>query len=215
MVAIGCVAPAIALAQPAAPPADAAPASATPEPPAPIEPQPPPQPAAEPPFRHASPIDPDTVPSSSSSPRHGITFEANAGLGWVRSGGTVSDVGYGGLSLGLGAWLSRQTALTFRVAGASSEAGDGRVTQSFAGPSLQYWGTEHVWVGAGVGLARIDLPFELHFGASADLRVGFAVSVSRAHALSVSLEATPAVIRVEGDVHVVTSLGVLLGYQLL
>ena len=91
--------------------------------------------------------------------RHGVTFEANLGLGlvWARvagGGSSKTETALAGLDLGLGGWLHDDLALSVRVAGATFHRGaDTRFTSGFLGLSLQRWVHDHAWIGAGAGLA--------------------------------------------------------------
>ena len=110
--------------------------------------------------------------------RHGFTMEL--GLGMSRTG-TRSEVdgrdhsafGLAPLSLGLGGFLTPHLALIGRAAGTSYFREDPRGTSyqtvsGFYGPTLQYWPTERLFVGGGVGLAV--LAADLYKDASKDVR---------------------------------------------
>src|SRR5690606_35254354 len=83
--------------------------------------------------------------------RHGLTFEANLGIGWIHlSTEEVSDfsedAGLAGLSLGVGGWVGTQTAITARLAGVTLSDRDLRLSQIFLGPSAQFWMNDNLWL---------------------------------------------------------------------
>jgi hypothetical protein len=165
---------------------------------------------------------------------HGFTFEANLGIGFVRAsgGGTSSnsDASLAGLDIGLGGWLTRQLAVTIRIAGVDvSNSGDtdaGTLVNAFIGPAAQYWIDPHFWVGGGVGLATLRLvgnsdcnnsPSTDACGVNGwgfDLRAGYSFGDS-AHTFNVSGEITPSFYSQEGESVTATSFALLVGYQYL
>jgi hypothetical protein len=207
--------PAIAVAQPYDPPPSPPPSGYPPPPP---QPQPPPPGYGQPPPPGYGPgyVQPRPM-------RSGLTFEANIGLGfiWARNEGRDSDTegALAGLNLGLGGWLNDRMAVTGRIAGATFSPSDGvRFTQGFAGPSLQYWTDDHVWVGAGVGLgfARITVDgfgSDSETGFALDLRAGYTFSQNTESTWNVSIEYTPAFFEVDGRSLQINSFGILFGYQ--
>ena len=150
------------------------------------------------------------------STKRGFTAEASAGLGaiGVRADGGSGDSWSGaGLDVGAGAFVNPRLAVSLRVAAVTSEVDDRRITQSFVGPSLQYWPNANVWLGGGVGLGMLRLAgtgstiTEHRLGL--DLRAGFTFNPGATHSWNLSLEATPAIF----DFGHVTGVGFLLGYQ--
>ncbi len=240
--------PSVALAQPSAPSAPSAapddpsatlsPPGATPvtaPPPGYAPPQPgqaPPSPGyAPPPPGYAPPPPGYLTPPPPRRERHGLTFEANLGLGFVWANtddeNSETETGLGGLSLGLGGWLSDRVSLTARLAGATfSPDDDVRVTLGFVGPSLQYWPSEHFWIGGGLGIAVLSVAFtgdgesdsESENGFGLDFRAGYTFSTRSNHTFNISVELNPSFFSREdtgGEDVNVNAFGILLGYQYL
>jgi len=219
--ALALLAPGIALAQPAptptetpAPPAEAPapPAEATaPVPPAP----PPPAPVAYPPPPPAG-ATPSAAPGGQSL-RHGMTFEANLGIGWIHGSSNgdsyTSDVTVGGLDLGVGGWANPRLAITARIAGATYSEDSGRLTSGALLGAAQYWIDDHFWIGGGLGLgigvATRNNSSESHRGLGLDARAGYTFSTGTENTLNASIEITPTFI---DDVSL-TSIALLFGYQ--
>jgi hypothetical protein len=162
------------------------------------------------------------APVSTSPLGRGFTFEANLGLGWLRatsdSGESEdSDIGIGGFNVGLGGWISERTAFSLRIAGVTYSEGGGSITGSFVGGALQYWTTENLWLGGGVGLgiASLDIDGEPAIdpetGLGLDLRVGFTPSIAGQHSLNFSFEVNPSFL----DGGTLTGIALLIGYQYL
>jgi hypothetical protein len=248
------IVPSLAVAQPGPQPQPQPAAAPQPQPQPAAAPQPQPQPAAsedptlappgaspvspppgDPPPGYAEPqpgyaqpqpgLEPLVVPARV---RHGLTFEANLGLGlvWARSDGENSDseTGLGGLNLGLGGWLTDRLALTGRIAGATFfPADDFQATLVFAGPSLQYWTNDHFWIGGGLGLAVYAVSFDANGesesdsvnGFGMDFRAGYTFSTASNHTFNLSLELTPGFFENDfGDEDLnINAFGILLGYQ--
>ena len=186
---LGCVVPAVALAQPGAEP------TAGGQPAAPAA-----SPAAA---RHA-----------------GITVEANAGFGWIRSSPTRAASFTSGVSLaaavGVGAWLTPQLALTGRFAGVSNFADGERLGAYFVGPSVQYWLDHRWWLGAGAGLGVLaSSTSDGDVGFAFDVRIGRVIATREAHLYDVSLEITPARFSATGDSATLTGVALLFGFQYL
>jgi len=171
-----------------------------------------------------------TQPSSAAL-RNGLTFEANLGLGviWASAEGESSDseLALGGLSLGLGGWVSPQLAITARIAGVtySEDCGDETcmLTSAFFGPVAQYWLNEQAWIGGGAGLAVLrgsttgsgDSETENGFGLN--LRAGYTFSRGTESTWNVSVEYTPGFYTLDyvfGEYDLtVHGFGILFGYQ--
>jgi hypothetical protein len=165
---------------------------------------------------------------------HGFTFEANLGIGFVRASGdgvsSNSDAALAGLDIGLGGWITRQLAVTIRIAGVdvsnSGDTTDGTLINAFIGPAAQYWIDPHFWVGGGIGLATLRLVGSSECNDSSgtdpcgvngwgfDLRAGYSFGDS-AHTFNVSGEITPSFYSQNGDSVTATSFALLLGYQYL
>ncbi|MGE0548673.1 MAG: hypothetical protein AB7O24_27280 [Kofleriaceae bacterium] len=153
--------------------------------------------------------------------RNGFTFEANLGIGWAQAadddGGeaVTSDAVLGGLNLGFGGWLNQTMALSFRIAGVSDSQNGVTAVAVFAGPSLQYWVNDNLWLGGGAGLARVavvssenDVNAGIN-GFGLDLRGGYTFSSSSPNTFNVSLELTPGFY----DGGSITGIAILAGYQ--
>ena len=161
--------------------------------------------------------------------RHGMTFEANIGVGyiWAEVEGQESDkeIALGGLNLGVGGWLNPRMALTLRAAGVTyseSEGGvDLRFTTAVLGPHLQYWVDDHFWVGggAGLGVAAVSVEFdggsdsESETGFGLDLRVGYTFGTATENTWNISFELTPSFITIEERDYTFYGAAVLFGYQ--
>jgi hypothetical protein len=132
------------------------------------------------------------------------------------------EFGLAPLELGLGGFLNRDLALTFRMTGGSVIHDDPRtgMTQTvlgYYGPALQYYVNDHLFLGGGVGLgvygvnpylARRTDP-KPDVGVAFDGRIGWAFLATKSHQLSLMTELIPA--RVDGrDVFTGT---LALGYQ--
>ncbi len=153
--------------------------------------------------------------------KHGMTFEANLGVGllWFSKDGESSDkeTSLGGLNLGVGGWVNPQLAITLRVAGVTySEDIMGetaRLTAGFVGPSAQYWVSENAWIGGGLGLGFIQATYagqsESKTGLGLDLRTGYTFSTTSENTWNLSFELTPSSI----EEVTVWGAAVLFGYQ--
>ena len=141
----------------------------------------------------------------------GVTFEANLGLGFAHltddnSNMTLNtDGALAGVDLGVGGWLTRQLALTGRVAGVNikymgTENIEGNLVLAWIGPSLQYWPDPHFWVGGGVGFATYRLVGNSQCGTNGgdcgvngfgfDLRAGYSFGDTQL-TFNVSVELNP------------------------
>jgi hypothetical protein len=65
---------------------------------------------------------------------------------------TSAYFGLAPLSLSLGGFLSRDAALMFRLAGTSHFRYREQILNGFYGPAVQYWLSDAVFIGGGVGL---------------------------------------------------------------
>jgi hypothetical protein len=151
----------------------------------------------------------------------GMTFEANLGLGWIRVSendkSDTSDLGVGGLNLGVGGWVSPKLAITARLAGATLSDNGLRLTQLFLGPSAQFWIDDHFWLGGGVGLGAAvlsnDNDSEGVKGVGLDLRIGYSFVTTSENTFNASVELTPSHLTENGDSADFTGIALLLGYQ--
>ncbi|HEY5928619.1 MAG TPA: hypothetical protein VIV11_43335 [Kofleriaceae bacterium] len=215
------------LPQPAPPPPPAAGAPADPFAPVPptdpAPPMPPPQPAPPPPYYQPPPPPMYAQPPPPPPSLHrGMTFEANLGIGWIRltdEGGDseTSDVGVGGLSLGVGGWMNEKVAITARLSGVTISEDDSRFSAIFLGPSAQYWVDKHFWLGGGVGLGIVaassgDLNDSIT-GFSLDLRAGYTFNEGSENTFNASLEINPGFYSENGSSGTATGVGLLFGYQ--
>lgn len=161
--------------------------------------------------------------------RHGMTFEANIGIGyiWAECDGCDSDkeVALGGLNLGIGGWMNERMALTLRAAGVTYSDSEGdidlRFTTAVLGPHLQYWVDDHFWIGggAGLGIAAVTIEgpgiddSETETGFGLDLRAGYTFSTGSESTWNVSFELTPSFIELERQDYTFYGAAFLLGYQ--
>jgi hypothetical protein len=141
-------------------------------------------------------------PAAPTTFHRGTTFELNLGVGFIHaSAGNISDnsdAALGGVDLGVGGWLNEHLALTLRIAGVTYSQGDGRFTDAFFGPSLQYWFDNNFWVGGGAGLGVLAASSsgtgsstDSQGGFSLDLRAGYSFSSSSANTFNISVELDP------------------------
>jgi hypothetical protein len=95
----------------------------------------------------------------------------------------------GGPSFGAGTFVTRDLALTLRVAG-SMLVGNGVVYVGNVGPNAQYWFNDHVWAGGGLGFAIVS-GCQLSCGEFAnvgvDARAGYALDRRDAPGVTVEL----------------------------
>lgn len=199
----------------------------------PVEP-PPPDPAPVPapaPVPEAAPV-PDPAPAPAPVPneppepqnhKHGLTFEANLGVAlmWATANGNTTDKegALGGLNLGLGGWINPRVAVSLRIGAVtySESAGDARLTTAFVGPSVQYWATDHLWLGGGVGVGVIRVSDRegagRETGMGFDVRAGYTFSTTSEDTLNISLELIPTRFAAGSEDLAFYGLGLLLGYQ--
>ncbi len=103
------------------------------------------------------PDEPSALPAgksiTTSTFHHGLTFEADLGVGLIHRSSTgtliaATEVSFGGLDIGVGGWISEDLALSFRISSETST----HYASAFLGPSLQFWFDHHLWASVGVGL---------------------------------------------------------------
>lgn len=159
--------------------------------------------------------------------RSGFTFELGLGGSFthVDADPRVEGAKFGlaPLSFGIGGFLSRNVALTFRATGASLFQNRGGTTEQVLvgsyGPSLQIYVAENVFIGAGAGLgvlfgnpaSKLDAGVEpiRDLGFAGHSRVGWAFFASKAHQLSLY---TDAIYARAGDANA-TGVTLCLGWQ--
>jgi len=190
---------------------------------------------ATPPTTSAAPIeatrassggpDPDADPSRPR--REGFTLELGLG-GAVTSVSGVPGLsgavrpGIGGLSLGLGGFVTRDLALSLRITGSQSwatNAGGDTSMISFGSVGLgaQYYLTDRVFAGASAGLGHLTaVPFDggsfyVEAGIAGSGRVGWAFFATKEHQLAVTAEVMHARLLAYGGHGTTGMLGI--GYQ--
>lgn len=211
-------------ASPAAPAQPGPPASAAP----PAQPAPPPQSGY---YQPQGPYQPQGYYQPQGAPmygqpralslRNGMTFEANLGLGWIRASADgesdTSDLGIGGLSLGVGGWTSPKVALTARLSGVTLSENGAQLSHVFLGPAAQYWVDDHFWLGGGAGLSILaasnDVDRDSVSGFGLDLRIGYTFTSGSENTVNVSLELNPGWYSENGSSATFTGIGFLFGYQ--
>lgn len=147
-----------------------------------------------------------------------MTVEVGLGAGWLVDSDAeeASDLGTS-LSFGVGGWLNPQLALTARIAAVGLSENEISVTHAFLGPALQYWLTDQLWLGGGVGLTS----FRVSDGFSAaqvegfgfDVRAGYSLNVGGENTLHLSVELIPGFYSENGESTRLTGIGILFGYQ--
>jgi len=119
---------------------------------------------------------PAVVPSE----HHGLTLEAA-----FAGGSTSSESSTGGFTFAIGGWLHHDFALAFRATAVGSF--------DFVGVSAQYYPTESLWLGAGLGslqqknLDMYDGTTRIN-GGGAFARIGYELAGGHPHTLYVSGE---------------------------
>ncbi len=149
-----------------------------------------------------------------------MTVEVGLGVGWLNfsadSESETSDLGTS-LSFAVGGWINPQLAITGRIAAVGLSENDVSVTHVFLGPALQYWLTDQVWFGGGVGFTGFGVSdgsrAERIDGFGFDLRAGCSLSVGGENTLNLSLELIPGFYSEGGESARITGIGVLFGYQ--
>ncbi len=111
---------------------------------------------------------------------------------------TKTQSGLAPLSLSLGGFLTRDWALLFRASGTSFTLDDVRYVNTFSGLAAQYWPSDRLMLGAGVGMGTFlatgtrSSSNNVNRGLALSGRVGYSVLSSEGHALRFAFEATPA-----------------------
>ncbi|HEX5062528.1 MAG TPA: hypothetical protein VFV99_24315 [Kofleriaceae bacterium] len=127
------------------------------------------------------------------------------------------------LSVGVGGWMAPAAAITLRLSAISSDPphSSGLVVQALLGPALQLWPSDSIWLGAGVGLAFLRKTNDTDTAASVgfEARAGYTFNRHGKHSINASIEMlTARFTNDDSSLHFtgrMTSVGVLLGYQLL
>lgn len=182
-----------------------------------MQPQPPPP--GQPYYQPVQPV--YAQPPQPVSLHDGMTFELNLGLGWVRASANdtsdTSNLGIGGLSLGVGGWVSPKLAITGRIAGVTLSENGARLSDIFFGPSAQYWIDDHFWLGGGAGLGILAVSNNANSdsitGVGLDLRIGYTFSAGSENTINASFELNPGFFSENGSSATFTGIGILLGYQ--
>lgn len=168
----------------------------------------------------------------SGSYRSGFTLELSLGFGIQfvvpSEGESDTDLGLGGLNLGIGGFLNNDMAVLFRFIGTTTffDLADGasaRRTSGVAGPAFQYWPLDYLKLEAGIGLAVVTTEVDINTGfgtfIASDDEVGFGVMAvvaapfwhSEDHSLEFALEYAPGFFE-DGSIH---NLIVAFGWQYL
>lgn len=196
-------------------------------PPPPSEPPPPPSPPPPQPYTQPPVYQPPYQPPYQQQPpppslRNGATVELNLGFGFIVANGDgdseTSDAGLGGLCLGVGGWIGPQTAVTGRISGVTVSDNGARLSHIFAGPSLQRWIDDHIWIGLGVGFSILALSFDgggsdSITGFGVDLRAGYTFTTRSENTFNLSLELNPGRYSENGASVTFTGIAFMFGYQ--
>ena len=150
--------------------------------------------------------------------KDGFTLELNLGIGSMMSSAanSNSETALAGLSIGLGGFVNRQLAITGRIAGGTYTESDGRITQAFLGPAVQYWATPNFWFGGGIGFGIISIDIngrgsDSNTDLGFDVRAGYTFNPDTKHSFNVSAEFS----RSQADGGAISVLGLLAGWQIL
>ena len=152
-----------------------------------------------------------------------MTFELSLGFGVTQvspdEGEGDSFNGISGLNLGIGGWISPNTAITVRIAGTAftqdfSELGGPEIQfiAGLLGVTAQQYINDNAWVGGGVGIGILtddQDQTDPESGLGLDLRAGYNFYQSRKNAFNVQVEVTPGFF----DDGRVTGLGLQVGWQ--
>jgi hypothetical protein len=113
---------------------------------------------------------------------------------------TQLEPGLAPLGVSLGGYLSPRYALLFRLAGTSYFRSNTQIINAFAGPMLEFWPHDRLFLGGGVGLGTLaPNPFLgsssviSRQGVAFDVRGGAVLTGGSRHALTLSLEIIPAI----------------------
>jgi hypothetical protein len=170
--------------------------------------------------------------------RHGLTFEAGLGVGGLfvfangndaAQGGHVSgELGVAAPSVRVGVWQTPRLALTLRLAAVTVAKGGGADTNAFLGPAFQFWITDRLWSGGGLGLSYLQAtsgtasyavndksPYSA-LGVAMHFRSGYTFNPCSANTLNASLEVDPSFYFAGGNASwTFTSVSLVFGYQYL
>jgi hypothetical protein len=163
---------------------------------------------------------PDTAgePSDDAPDRHGFTMILTLGLGYqtlASDYGHRSEVGLGGLNIGLGGFLTPNLALMFRLSGTNVDYDGVRCVSGTGGIAVQYWVSDYLNLEGGVGMGIGVLDDGLSEGSDSGLGLIAAIGVpfwhSTGHSLQVGLEFAPVFL----DEVQIYNVGINFGWQLL
>ena len=194
-----------------------------------------PRPRPQPPY---SPIPPPPDPFAA---HHGITLEAELGVGIVyisdpqRAGLTLFDgpdpsittpPSLAGIDLAIGGFITPRLALTVRASDVDVTSIDARLSgatiTAVIGPALQYWLTPAWWLGAGGGAAlftftksKCSVSNSCFTGWGLDARLGYTFIKSGKLSINVAAEVTPAFYSSLDATWNATGFALVFGYQYL
>lgn len=136
--------------------------------------------------------------------RSGFTMELGLGIGHMSvPSADFSEFGVAGLTLSLGGFLTPDLALMFRGTGVAVPESGATIVGIGALGVLQYWATDRLTLGGGLGFSQLSLNFDgdvvarSRTGFALNLRVGYALAQFTHHSLGIIYEITPAWI--DGD----------------
>ena len=136
--------------------------------------------------------------------REGFTVELDGGLGVTRATGLVEGnvlrPAVGGMDVGFGAFVTPELAMLFRFAAETfwvPTVDNNRIAaHAFAGPAIQVWLNDRVFVGGGAGLGieggqkQDGSDADSAIGLGVTGRAGYAVSLTEDAGWRVSIEAS-------------------------
>jgi hypothetical protein len=161
------------------------------------------------------------TPAPATTPRRcGLTIEASAGLGWIRTSPAEAPSYTSGLSVGIdvgaGAWVTQKLVVLGRISGLTDFRQGERLGSYLVGPSAQYWANDRWWVGGGLGvgvLLSTTSPNDVGF--AFQLRGGYAFGLVDERVYTVAVEVTPARYAQAGESAWLTDIALFVGVQFL
>jgi hypothetical protein len=144
--------------------------------------------------------------------RSGFTLLLNLGVGFQHDqfiGSTES--GLGGINLGLGGFVSDDTALLFRVSGTNVSYDGVWQTSGMGGAAVQYWVDDKLHLEGGAGVGFWDVEGVNESGLGLMLGAGYSIWNNAGHNLYIGVEYAPAFT----DPDTVHNVGIVFGWQLL
>jgi hypothetical protein len=153
------------------------------------------------------------VPVSGQGPdRSGFTMILDVGIGLQKDAAfPESEVGIGGINLGLGGFVNENTAVLFRASGTTVDYGGVTQTSGVGGPAVQYWVDERLAIEGGIGLGFWDVSGTDDTGLGVILAASYALWNRGSHNLFIGAEYAPAFT----DPETVHNFGIVFGWQLL